>query len=73
MKGIPAPDNYQKNKLLKLYEILRQENDAENSMTTITSIGRLDQMGISCEHRKMAKAMLVINGEKSTAEMATIM
>ena len=46
-----AQSNCQKIKLLKLYELLRQETDEQNPMTTMTIIDRLGQMGISCERR----------------------
>lgn len=56
-----AQDNCQKIKLLKLYELLRQETDEQNPMTTMTIIDRLGQMGISCERRTLAKDMAILN------------
>ena len=56
-----SQDNCQKIKLLKLYELLRQETDEQNPMTTMTIIDRLGQMGISCERRTLAKDMATLN------------
>lgn len=58
-----AQDNCQKIKLLKLYELLRQETDEQNPMTTMTIIERLGKMGISCERRTLAKDMEVLNSQ----------
>lgn len=56
-----AQDNCQKIKLLKLYEILRQETDEQHPMTTMTIIERLGKLGISCERRTLAKDMAILN------------
>ncbi len=56
-----AQDNCQKIKLLKLYELLRQETDEQHPMTTMTIIERLGKMGISCERRTLAKDMAILN------------
>lgn len=56
-----AQDNCQKIKLLKLYELLRQETDEQHPMTTMTIIERLSRMGISCERRTLAKDMAILN------------
>ena len=56
-----AQDNCQKIKLLKLYELLRQETDEQHPMTTMTIIDRLGKMGISCERRTLAKDMAILN------------
>lgn len=56
-----AQDNCQKIKLLKLYELLRQETDEQNPMTTMKIIDRLGKMGISCERRTLTKDMEVLN------------
>lgn len=56
-----AQDNCQKIKLLKLYELLRQETDEENPMTTTAIIHRLGQMGISCERRTLSKDIAILN------------
>lgn len=56
-----AQDNCQKIKLLKLYELLRQETDEQHPMTTMTIIERLSRMSISCERRTLAKDMAILN------------
>ena len=56
-----AQDNCQKIKLLKLYELLQQETDERNPMTTRRVIERLGQMGISCDRRTLAKDMALLN------------
>ena len=56
-----AQDNCQKIKLLKLYELLRQETDEQHPMTTMMIIDRLGKMGISCERRTLAKDMAILN------------
>ncbi len=56
-----AQDNCQKIKLLKLLELLRQETDEQNTLTTMAIIDRLAQMGISCERRTLAKDIAVLN------------
>lgn len=56
-----AQENCQKIKLLKLYELLRQETDEQHPMTTMTIIARLEQMGISCERRTLAKDIALLN------------
>lgn len=54
-------ENCQKIKLLKLYEMLKQETDEQNPMTTMTIVDRLTQMGISCERRTVTKDMAILN------------
>lgn len=56
-----AQDNCQKIKLLKLYELLRQDTDEQNPMNTNVIIERLGQMGISCERRTLAKDIAMLN------------
>ena len=56
-----AQDNCQKIKLLKLYELLRQETDDQHPLTTMNIIDRLSKMGISCERRTVAKDMAILN------------
>ena len=56
-----AQDNCQKIKLLRLYELLRQETDEQHPMTTMEIINRLAQMGISCERRTLARDMATLN------------
>ena len=56
-----AQDNCQKIKLLKLYELLRQETDEQHPLTTMQIIERLGQMGISCERRTVPRDMALLN------------
>lgn len=48
-------DNYQKMKMLKLYELLSQETDEEHPMTTNQIIEHLAKMNITCDRRTLAK------------------
>ena len=41
-------ENYQKIKLLKIMEILRQETDEEHPMTKVELAARLVAMNVSC-------------------------
>lgn len=45
----------QKNKLLLLTEILKQESDADHPITTYDLIERLSNIGISCDRRTLAR------------------
>ena len=56
-----AQDNSQKIKLLKLYEVLQQETDEHNPLTTNIIIKRLDEAGISRERRTLAKNIALLN------------
>lgn len=56
-------DNCQKIKLLKLYELLKQETDEQHPMTTMTIVDRLVKMGITCDRRTLAKDMSVLNDQ----------
>lgn len=56
-----AQDNNQKIKLLKLYEMLQQETDEQNPMTTSAIIKRLEASGTSCERRTLAKDIALLN------------
>lgn len=58
-----ARENCQKIKLLKLYELLRQETDDQHPLTTMNIIDRLAGMGISCERRTVAKDMAILNDQ----------
>lgn len=58
-----AQDNSQKIKLLKLYELLQQETDEQNPLTTNTIIKRLEEAGISCERRTLAKDIALLNDQ----------
>ena len=54
-------ENCQKIKLLKLYDLLRQETDEQHPLTTMQIIEHLAAMGISCERRTVAKDMAILN------------
>jgi len=53
--------NHQKIKLLKIYEMLRQETDEQHPMKTHEICERLYAQGISCDRRTLAKDMKVLN------------
>ena len=54
-------ENCQKIKLLKLYDLLRQETDEQHPLTTMQILEHLAAMGISCERRTVAKDMAILN------------
>ena len=56
-----AQENWQKYKLLKLLELLRQETDEQNPLPTSAICNRLAEMGISCERRTLTKDIAVLN------------
>ena len=56
-----AQENWQKYKLLKLLELLRQETDEQHPLATSALCNRLAEMGISCERRTLAKDIAVLN------------
>lgn len=56
-----AQENWQKYKLLKLLELLRQETDEQNPLTTSALCSKLAEMGISCERRTLTKDIAVLN------------
>ena len=43
-----AQENWQKYKLLKLLELLRQETDEQHPLSTSQICNKLGEMGISC-------------------------
>ena len=53
--------NYQKIKLLKLMELLKQETDEAHPITTNEICKRLVEMGISCERRTVPKDIALLN------------
>ena len=53
-----AQENWQKYKLLKLLELLRQETDEQNPLSTSQICNKLGDMGISCE---LTKDIAVLN------------
>lgn len=54
-------ENWQKYKLLKLLELLRQESDEQHPLSTSAICGKLAEMGISCERRTLTKDIAVLN------------
>lgn len=56
-----AQDNCQKIKLLRIYEMLRQETDEQHPMKTHEICERLSAQGISCDRRTLAKDMKLLN------------
>lgn len=56
-----AQENWQKYKLLKLLELLRQDTDEEHPITTGVLCSRLIEMGIPSERRTLAKDIAVLN------------
>ena len=74
-----ANDNCQKIKLLKLYELLKQETDENHAMTTAQICQRLGDLGISCDRRTLSKDIALLNeygyeimGEMQGHEKATM-
>lgn len=58
-----AQEYWQKIKLLKLLELLRQETDEENPMSTNDICARLNAMGISCDRRTLSRDIGLLNGQ----------
>lgn len=56
-----AQENWQKYKLLKLLELLRQETDEQHPLSTSQICNMLGEMGISCERRTLTKDIAVLN------------
>lgn len=56
-----AQENWQKYKLLKLLELLRQETDEQHPLSTSQICNKLGEMGISCERRTLTKDIAVLN------------
>ena len=54
-------ENWQKIKLLKLMELLRQETDELHPLSTNEICTRLSAIGISCERRTLAKDISLLN------------
>ena len=54
-------ENYQKIKLLKLVELLRQETDEDHPMRTGAICERLRAMNITCDRRTLHKDMKMLN------------
>ena len=56
-----AQENWLKYKLLKLLELLRQETDEQNPLSTSQICNKRGDMGISCERRTLTKDIAVLN------------
>ena len=56
-----AQENWQKYKLLKILELLRQETDEQHPLPTSQICSKLGEMGISCERRTLTKDIAVLN------------
>ena len=54
-------ENYQKIKLLKIMEILRQETDEEHPMTKVELAARLVAMNVSCSPRSLIRDIKLLN------------
>ena len=54
-------ENCQKIKLLRLMELLRQETDEQHPLTTMALCARLQDMGITCDRRTLAKDIQLLN------------
>ena len=54
-------ENYQKIKLLKIMEILRQETDEEHPMTKVELAARLVAMKVSCSPRSLIRDIKLLN------------
>ena len=56
-------ENYQKIKLLKIMEILRQETDEEHPMTKVELAARLVAMNVSCSPRSLIRDIKLLNDQ----------
>ena len=56
-----SEENYQKIKLLKIMEILRQETDEEHPMTKVELAARLVAMKVSCSPRSLIRDIKLLN------------
>ncbi len=54
-------ENWQKIKLLKLVDLLRQETDEQHPLTTSEICKRLTEMGIPCDRRTLSKDIDLLN------------
>ena len=51
----------QRLKLLKIWEILRQETDKDHTLTTVDLLERLDDIGIKCDRRTLYADIKALN------------
>lgn len=56
-----ARDNYRKIKIMKLLELLRQNTDEQNPMTTSQLISALAEMDIPCDRRTLTQDVATLN------------
>ena len=56
-----AQENWQKDTLLSLIELLRQATDEQHPLSTSQICNTLGEMGISCERRTLTKDITVLN------------
>ena len=56
-----AEENYQKIKLLKIMEILRQETDEDHPMTKVELCERLESMNIPGSRRSLIRDIALLN------------
>ena len=56
-----AEENYQKIKLLKIMEILRQETDEDHRMTKAELSARLESMNVSSSVRSLSRDIKLLN------------
>ncbi len=56
-----STENWQKIKLLKLVDLLRQETDEQHPLTTSEICKRLTEMGIPCDRRTLSKDIDLLN------------
>ncbi len=59
-----SQENYQKIKLLKLIELLKQETDEQHPLTTTQIIKRLGSLHITCERRTLSKDIALLNEKR---------
>ncbi|MCD8020416.1 MAG: transcriptional regulator [Clostridiales bacterium] len=54
-------ENWQKIKLVKLVELLRQETDEQHPLTTMQICERMQEMDIPCDRRTLSKDIALLN------------
>lgn len=54
-------ENSRKIRLLKLWQLLEQKTDPENPMSTKELLSELNEMGLSCDRRTLAKDIATLN------------
>lgn len=56
-----AQENWQKIKILKLLELLRQQTDDQKPLTTTELCTRMEKQGIPCDRRTLSKDIALLN------------